>query len=80
MTARQDGWPRYVPGQCGALFTGTPLQQAADLYACAEAGVDELVLSWEATELDQQIEHWRPFRQHAGGKGMNEERPGAAGW
>lgn len=57
---------RYVPGQSGALLTGTPLQQAADLHAFAEAGVDELVLSWEATELDQQIEHWRTFRQHAG--------------
>lgn len=55
---------RYVPGQSGPLLTGTPAQQAADLRAFAEAGVDELVLSWEATELGEQLEHWRTFAQY----------------
>lgn len=57
---------RYVPGQSGPLLTGTPQQQAADLHAFAEARVDELMLSWEATELDSQLEHWRNFAQYTG--------------
>nr|MBA2276349.1 hypothetical protein [Chloroflexia bacterium] len=36
------------------------------LLADVPAGVDELILSWEAATLDEQIAHWRAFAGDAG--------------
>ena len=44
------------------LFTGSPPEIASDVERYADAGADELVVSWADAELDAILRRWQAFR------------------
>jgi hypothetical protein len=51
-----------------ATLTGTSREMASDIAAYAEAGLDELMLSWADRSVDGLIGRWRTFMREVASK------------